>query len=439
VQGDVRVCPGRYRIADPAERGVLIAAASGTRIDLSGVTIESGDSVPERYAGVGIASRGVDGVSVLGGTVRGYRYGVRLEGGRTHRLSGIDVSGSRRQALRSTPQRADTTDRLDPARPEVFGRYGSGILLQGTVGASVTGVIAHSAQNGIGLVDATGSYVADNDLAGNSGWAVNLFRSSHNMIVRNQAGHTARCPGSDCGAAGILLREASDSNTVADNDLTGSSIGVLVTGQPPLSRPSVGNLIYRNDASFADVAAYAARATWTATFLENRADSAGTGFQLDGLSGGVVRANTIIGARRAAIEVTHGGDTGLEANVLLGGPAGIRITTPAVGLAPSRGFRIDDNLFGGLEQGVVLRGVIDSRVRGNVFDGVGDGLVVDGAGHATEVSGNVFLRATRWFIDAPDLAAGGNYWATADAARATARVRGRVSVLPWKPASAAGY
>jgi nitrous oxidase accessory protein NosD len=439
VQGDVRVCPGRYRIADPAERGVLIAAASGTRIDLSGVTIESGDSVPERYAGVGIASRGVDGVSVLGGTVRGYRYGVRLEGGRTHRLSGIDVSGSRRQALRSTPQRADTTDRLDPARPEVFGRYGSGILLQGTVGASVTGVIAHSAQNGIGLVDATGSYVADNDLAGNSGWAVNLFRSSHNMIVRNQAGHTARCPGSDCGAAGILLREASDSNTVADNDLTGSSIGVLVTGQPPLSRPSVGNLIYRNDASFAEVAAYAARATWTATFLENRADSAGTGFQLDGLSGGVVRANTIIGARRAAIEVTHGGDTGLEANVLLGGPAGIRISTPAVGLAPSRGFRIDDNLLGGLEQGVVLRGVIDSRVRGNVFDGVGDGLVVDGAGHATEVSGNVFLRATRWFIDAPDLAAGGNYWATADAARATARVRGRVSVLPWKPASAAGY
>jgi len=35
--------------------------------------------------------------------------------------------------------------------------------------------------------------------------------------------------------------------------------------------------------------------------------------------------------------------------------------------------------------------------------------------------------------------AGGNYWATPDAARAAARVRGRVTVLPWKPASAAGY
>jgi hypothetical protein len=64
---------------------------------------------------------------------------------------------------------------------------------------------------------------------------------------------------------------------------------------------------------------------------------------------------------------------------------------------------------------------------------------VDGAGHGTEVTGNVFLRATGWFIDAPDLAAGGNYWATPDASRAAARVRGRISVLPWKPASAAGY
>ncbi len=439
VQGDVRVCPGRYRIADPSERGVLIAAASGTRIDLAGVTLESGDSVPERYVGIGIASRGVDGVTVLGGIVRGYRYGVRLEGGRNHRLSGLDVSGSRRQALRSRPERPDTADRLDPARPEVFNQYGAGILVQGTVGVSITGTSAHDAQNGIGLVEATGSYVADNDLTGNSGWAVHLFRSSHNLIVRNQAGRTTRCPGADCGAAAVLVREGSDSNTIADNDLIGSSTGVLITGARPLSRPSVGDLIYRNDASSAGVAGYAARATATVTFLENRADSAMTGFELDRLFGGVIRGNTIIGARRAAIAVRHGGDTGFEGNVLLGGPAGIVITTPDSGGPASRGFRIDDNMLGGVDQGVVLRGVIDSRVRGNIFDGVVDGLVVDGTGHGTEVSGNVFLRAKGWFIDAPDLAAGGNYWATADAARAAARVRGRVSVLPWKPASAAGY
>lgn len=441
VQGDVRVCPGRYRIADPGERGVLIAATSGTRIDLTGVTIESGDSVPERFTGIGVASRGVDAVTVFGGTVRGYRYGVRLEGGRDHSLSGIDVSGSRRQALRSTAERTDTADRLDLARPAVFERYGAGILLRGTDGASVTGVIAHGGQNGIGLVEARGTYVADNELSGNTGWAIHLYRSSRNIVVRNQADRTRRCPapGADCGAAAILLREASDSNVVADNDLTASSRGVLVVGTRPLSRPSVGNLIYRNDASLAAGPAFAARVTWGVSFVENRADSAAVGFELLRLGGGLVRGNTVIGAGRAAIDVQGGGGTTIEANVLIGGPVGIRIVSGDSGAAPVRGFRIDDNMLSGVARGVVLQGVTASRVRGNVFDQVGDGLVVDGTGHASEVSGNVFLKASGWFIDAPDLAAGGNYWATPDAAAAAARVRGRVTVLPWKPASEAGY
>jgi parallel beta-helix repeat protein len=441
VQGDVRICPGRYRIADPTERGVLIAASSGTRIDLAGVTIESGDSVPERFTGVGIASRGVDGVTVLGGVVRGYRFGIRLDGGRNHRLSGTDVSGSRRQVLRSTGERTDTLDRLDPSRLESAEGYGGGVLLRGTTGATVTGVIAHGAQNGIGLIETNGAYIASNDLDDNSGWAIHLYRSSHNIVVGNQAARTRRCPaaGAACNAAAVLLREGSDSNTIAENDLTGSSIGVLLTGERPIARPSVGNLVYRNDASLAAGPAFAARFTWSITFLENRADSASTGFELVRTTGAILRGNTVIGARVAAIEIQHGSDSSLETNVLLGAPVGIRITVPDTGAAPSRGFLVDDNILNGVGQGVVLRGVRDSRVRGNVFDGVGDGLVADGTGHGTEVTGNVFLRATGWFIDAPDLVAGGNYWAAADAAATSQRVRGRISVLPWKPASAAGY
>lgn len=436
VQGDVRVCPGRYRIADPAERGVLIAAASGTRIDLAGVTIESGDSVPDRYVGIGVASRGVDAVTVLGGTVRGFRFGVRLEGGRNHRLSGMELSGSRRQSLRSRPEASDTLDRLDVARVEAAEQYGAAILLRGTIGASVTGVIAHGAQNGVGLVESRDAYLADNDLSDNSGWAVHLFRAGRNTIVRNVAGRTRRCPdrGTDCLAAAVLVREGSDSNTIADNDLTGSSIGVLVTGLPPVGRPSVGTMVYRNDASRAEVAAFAVRGSWDASLIENRADSAAVGFELTRVRASLVRGNTVIGPRLAAVELTRGGDTEIEANVLLEGPVGIRATG-----APGRGFRIDDNMLSRVQQAVVLRGVTDSRVRGNVFDGVGDGLVIDGTGHATTVSGNVFLRASGWFIDAPDLVAGGNYWATGDARQAAAKVRGRISVLPWKPASAAGY
>lgn len=440
VQGEVRVCPGRYRIADPGERGVIVAAASGTRIDLTGVVLESGDSVPARFTGIGIASKDVDGVSVLGGIIRGYRLGMRLEGGEGHRVRGTSVSGSRAAALRSSSTRPDTADRLDPSRLAAFTEAGAGLVLVRTTGATVTDVIASGAQHGIGLVETRQSYLADNEVVGNTGWGISLWRSSRNVVVRNRVQRTIRCapPTVDCQSAAILIREGSDSNTVAENDLTGSSTGLRILGQKPLTRPSVGNLILRNDASGSGVA-FAAGHTWGVLLLENRADSSAFGFRLDHVNGSVARGNTVIGSRIAAIALEHGSDDTFEANVLLGGRVGIMVTAPVRGGAPSRGHRIDDNVVGGVEQGVLLQGTTGTRVRGNLLDGLVDGLVIDNVGHGTEVTGNVFLRASGWFIDAPDLAAGGNYWATADASAASARVRGRVSVLPWRPASAAGY
>jgi parallel beta-helix repeat protein len=443
VQGDVRVCPGRYRIPDRSERGVIIAAASGTRIDLSGVLLESGDSVPSRYVGAGVVSRGVDGVTISGGTIRGYRYGVKLEGGRAHRVTAMNLSGSRSREVRSTPARPDSTDRLDLVRRDVFDDYGGGILLQGTVAASVTGVTARGAQNGIALVDVRDSYVADNDVTSNNGWGIHLWRSAANVIARNRAHGTRRCesqvPAADCGAAALLLREASDSNTIVDNDLTASSMGFLLAGARPLLRPSVGNLVYRNDASSALRVAFTAAYGWSNSFLENRADSAGIGFRLEHSGGSTLRGNTVIGSRTVGIVSDHGSDNAILANVLIGGGVGIRVAAPDEAGDPSRRYRIDDNVLARLEQGIVLERTTRAQLRGNLFDGVGDGLVLDGIGHATEVTGNIFLRATRWFINAPDLAAGGNYWATADASSATAKVHGRISVLPWKPATAAGY
>ncbi len=440
VQGDVRICPGHYRIADPSERGVIVAAASGTRIELTGVTLESGDSVPARYTGIGVASRGVDGVTIFGGAVRGYRFGLRVEGGRGHRVNGIDLSGSRAQRLGSTPERADTADRLDVVHRATIETYGGGMLLQGTIGATVTGVISRNGQNGIGLVDARDSYIADNDVSGNTGWGLQLWHSSHNAVVRNNATLTRRCEQrGGCDVAAVLVREGSDSNTFSDNDLSGSSVGVILAGEPPLSHASIGNLFHRNDASQALDCGFLARHTWATMFLENRADSSGSGFRLVRVSGTTLRGNTIIGSREAGVAASQGGDNTIQQNVLLGGRAGIEVRATEATAPPGRGYRIDDNIIGSVGQGIVLEGVARSRIRGNVIDGVDDALVIDSAGYATEVSGNVFLRASGSYIVAPDLVAGGNFWSTTDAAAAAARVRGRISVLPWKPASAAGY
>ena len=304
----------------------------------------------------------------------------------------------------------------------------AGSCCQQTVAASVTGITARGAQNGIALVEVRDSYVADNDLASNSGWGIHLWRSAGNVIARNRVDHTRRCesqvPAADCGAAALLLREASDSNTIVDNDLTASSLGFLLAGARPQLRPSVGNLVFRNNGSSALRAAFTATNGWSNTFLENRADSSAIGFRLDHSGGSTLRANTVIGARTAGIVSDHGSDNAILANVLIGGPVGIRVDAPNEAGDPSRRYRIDDNVLARLEQGIVVERTTRAQLRGNLFDGVGDGLVLDGAGHATEVTGNIFLRATRWFIEAPDLAAGGNYWATADASGATAKVRG---------------
>lgn len=443
VQGEVRVCPGRYRIADPQERGVIVAAASGTRIDLSGVVLESGDSMPADFVGIGVAVRGVDNVAIVNGTIRGYRYGVRIDGGRHHRVSGVDVSGSRAQALRSTSETYDARDWLDLFRPDTFEQYGAGVYLKWTDGAMVTGVVARNGQNGIGLFGARGSYLAENDVSHNTGWGIHLWRTARSTIVRNRARYVVRCESRryshGCASAGIALREQSDSNLIVDNDLRYSGTGILIGGERKLVRPSTGNLVLRNDVSAAYHAGVAVVGGWSNTFEENRADSADVGIALAHAHGSTLRGNTAIGTRTAGITIAHGTGDVIASNVVIGGPVGIRLTAPDSTEPPGRGYRVDDNVLAKLGQGIVLQRTVQTRIRGNLFDGVGDGLVVDQVGHGTEVTGNIFLRASGWFIQAPELAAGNNYWATATAEAAAAKVRGKVSVAPWRPASAAGY
>lgn len=443
VQGDVRICPGRYRIPDPSESGVIIIASGSTRLDLNGVTLESGDSLASRFVGIGVLSRGVEHVTITGGTIRGYRYNIRIEGGRNHRISEINLSGSRTQRLWSTPDTYDERDWLDIFEPDTFEQYGAGLYLKWTDGASVTGVTATGAQNGIALFGARNSYLADNDVSDNSGWGISLWSSARNTIVRNDAHDVVRCESPNysrgCDSAALLLRQQSDSNFIADNNLSGSGDGFFLSGQRPQVRPSAGNVVIRNNASGSYHNAFESTFSWNNTFLENRADSSAYGFWLGYSTGSTVQGNTIIGSREAGIAIEHGSDNLLAANVIIGGRLGIHLFAPHAGDDPSRGYRIDDNVLAALDTGIVLERTGQSRIRGNVIDGVTDGLVIDAAGHATTVTGNIFLRATGWWIVAPDLAAGGNYWAAPSADSTSSRVKGRISVLPWKPASAAGY
>lgn len=443
VQGDVRICPGQYRIADPDETGVIVIASAGTRLDLSDVMLTSGDRRPSEFVGVGVFASNLDNLTIIGGRISGYRFGIRIHGGAGHSITHADVSGSRAQRLRSDSTIFDERDWLDIFRPDTFNLYGGGLLLMGTTDAVVQHVTARGAQNGIGLMHARGTIVRHNDVSGNSGWGIHLWHSAHNIIADNAAHHNVRCEAPSyrrgCDSAALLLREASDSNLISDNDLSYSGDGFFLSGHRPYVRPSIGNLVVRNDASHAWHNGFESTFSFGNTFIDNRADSADYGFWLGYSTANVVEGNSMVGTRTAGIAIEHGADNTVSRNLIVGGPTGIRLFAPGDSAEPSRDYRVDDNVLARLDTGVVLRRTARASLRGNLFDGVVVGLVADQSGSTARVRGNIFLRASVAFIQADTLDAGGNYWAAANADSTRAKTSGAVTVLPWFPAREAGY
>jgi parallel beta-helix repeat protein len=353
------------------------------------------------------------------------------------------LSGSRAQALLSTVLRYDEGDWLDIFHSESTLAYGGGVVLLDTDRATVARVRANGAQNGIALIRAERTEVTENDVSGNSGWGISLWNSTGNTLQRNLAHHDFRCEAPTwsrgCDSAGILLRDRSDSNLIADNDLHRSGDGFFLSGHRGAVRPSNGNLVVRNDASRSPHNAFEATFSTGNSFVDNRADSSAYGFWLGYSTATLVRGSTIVGSREAGIAIEHGSDNELSRNVIVGGAIGIHLFAPNPDDEPSRATVISRNTLAGTEKGVVLERTTGATLVGNVFDEVGDALVADDMAIDARVTGNVFLAVRGWFVDAPDLNAGGNFWATADERAAQARVRGRVTVLPWRPASDAGY
>jgi len=430
-------------VKDPKEAGVLVVKASGVHLDLTGVIFESADSVPSEYVGVGVLARSVDSVHINGGSIRGYRFGVLIVGGHGHQVTGMTLSGSRHQALRSTRDRYDERDWLDIFHPDTVEAYGGGLYLKNVEGAIVLNNVAREAQNGIGLFESRRVQVLENDVSDNSGWGIHLWRSSHNMIARNTAARNVRCEGATysrgCDSAGLLLRQASDSNLIVDNDLRWSGDGFFLSGHQPGLLPSTGNLVIRNDGSHAPHNAFEATWSYGTIFLDNRADSSGFGFWLGFSSGVTLRGNTALGTRRAAVAIEHGSDNAIVGNTLIGGEDGIRLFAPTPGASPSRGYRVDDNVIARFGRGLVLEGTTEVRARGNTFDGNREGLVADAAARRMMLVGNMFLRAGATYIRAPDLDAGNNFWDTVSPEETRRRLAGQVSIEPWRPASAGGY
>ena len=295
-------------------------------------------------------------------------------------------------------------------------------------------MIARGSQNGIGLFESReAGWPTTTSRATAAGASISGSRPA-TRILRNQASHNVRCEAPTyrrgCDSAALLLREQSDSNLIADNDLAWSGDGFFLSGQPAGARA-----VHRQPGHpERRLRRLPQRLRGHLQRLEHLPRESGRQLRLRILAGLLPgqRASggtSSWGARTAAIAIEHGGENEIARQHHHRRAEWASASSPArPAMSPARrlsGRRQHDRQGGaGHRAGTTTR----SKLRGNLFDGVEDGLVVDSAGSRPHRSGNVFLSARRWLIVAVTLDAGGNYWGATDPRGGARQIHGRVTL-----------
>jgi parallel beta-helix repeat protein len=274
-------------IADDEGDGVLQIAGDGLRIQFANTPLwgaRPGQS-PDTFEGIGIRVTGKD-VTLRGALVHGFRGGIWASRADGLVLEGCDVSGNRRQRLRSSSKAEDAGDWLWPHENDAnqwLTSYGAGIYVEESNGITIRGCRAREGQNGICLRRVERSQVYDNDMSFLSGWGLALYRSSGNVVARNSFdfcvrgySHGVYARGQD--SAGILCFEQCCDNVFAYNSATHSGDGFFgFAGLEALEErsdvPGLGcnrNLLVGNDFSYAPAIGIEMTFSRDNVFLANR-------------------------------------------------------------------------------------------------------------------------------------------------------------------------
>ena len=105
VTSSVRIAPGVYDLpgraaepealaADPARYALLVIRGDGVEVDLTGVTLRGIplEADPDQAAGIAVFVDGGRGVTLRGGAIRGYRFGILARGTRHLRIRDMELS-----------------------------------------------------------------------------------------------------------------------------------------------------------------------------------------------------------------------------------------------------------------------------------------------------------------------------------------------------------
>ena len=262
LDSDLTSCPSN---------GIVIGADDIT-LDLNGHTV-GGDGVPagscfdDGICDLGISNdAGHSGVTIRGGTVRGFDIGTSVVGGSQNRIQRVALANN-----------------------STFGV---------SVGDSTGSRIDHNSVDGgvasVVMFGSTDGRIDHNSLAGSEGYAMPIFGSSYNRIEQNVL---------EGDQHGILLEEGSNENEIRGNRIShGGSIEIAHSSD---NRVEENALINPGDGI---LLAEAHHIVVSGNLVKDAGlgfpDNGGFGITLDGADDNVVLRNDVTGGNGPAIFVT---------------------------------------------------------------------------------------------------------------------------------------
>jgi len=307
-------------------------------LDFKGGVILSGKPLNAdhgQFTGTGLLIQGHKNVTIKNLTVKGYRFNIRVIDSQNVRLENCQASVSRTLRMAQDGKPIDTFMNLRDI--DVWRGYGAGIWIEKSQGVTVTKCSANDAQNGLILVDTTGSTVYDNDFSFNSGWGICLGRSSENTVSWNKTDFCNRPWGGFWGgdSAAIAVADSSHRNYFVGNSMTHSGDGFFLTHKGDdfreadkkitLYGPSNDNVIAYNDGSWSTANAFEGTFSTGNVYYKNWAnDSAAAGFWLGYADDSLVLDNKIMRNGTYGVAIEHGRINVIQRNEI-GGTKGAAV------------------------------------------------------------------------------------------------------------------
>src|SRR5262245_12680371 len=209
LTADARLDPSRAY-------GPIVIAADGITVDGQGAwVIGATTGAPRNFTGIGIAARGVSGVTLRNVNVKGFGVGLQVEEGANWTIEGCDLSDNFHDP--------DFGWGEQPRR--------GGIVLTGVRESTLRGNRAERNWDGCSLQDCDGNTLERNDFSHASNTCLKLWRSSRNRLLQNDLSWGLRISPGETHArdsTGVLIESGSDANVFDGNDVTHGGDGIFI-------------------------------------------------------------------------------------------------------------------------------------------------------------------------------------------------------------------